>query len=179
MDVATKLLLLTSNRYLPTGCYDQSKYIKSKVSARENLFCVNSFRAIGLSLYSPENIGFPVFSGGIEKGQWHDMIITISNLNNLNNFFTLPLYNTSKMLWKLLRDIHDMFKPLQICEEKNRLNPSSCRNCTTQKMKFSIKDFFSKWDQIRSFLRIWPHLLKKYLTENFTFCAPLPLTDWE
>ena len=35
-------------------------------------------------------------------------------------------------------------------------------------MKFSIKDFFSKCDQIRSFLWIWSHLLKKYFTENFT-----------
>ena len=38
-------------------------------------------------------------------------------------------------------------------------------------MKFSIKDFFSKYKQIRSFLRIWPHLLKKSLMENFIFCA--------
>ena len=38
-------------------------------------------------------------------------------------------------------------------------------------MKFSIKDFFSKCNQIRSFLRIWSHLLKKSLMENFTFCA--------
>ena len=30
-----------------------------------------------------------------------------------------------------------------------------------QKMKFSIKDFFSKCDQIRRKLRIWSHLLKK------------------
>ena len=37
-------------------------------------------------------------------------------------------------------------------------------------MKFSIKDFFSKCDQIRSFLRIWSHLLKKSLMENFIFC---------
>ena len=35
--------------------------------------------------------------------------------------------------------------------------------------KFSIKDFFSKYDQIRSFLRIWSHLLKKSLMENFIF----------
>ena len=42
---------------------------------------------------------------------------------------------------------------------------------TTQKMKFSVKDFFSKRDQIRSFLRIWSHLLKKSLMENFVFCA--------
>ena len=38
-------------------------------------------------------------------------------------------------------------------------------------MKFSIKNFFSKCDQIRSFLQTWSHLLKKSLMENFTFCA--------
>ena len=35
---------------------------------------------------------------------------------------------------------------------------------TAQKMKFSITDFFSKWDKIR-------HLLKKSLKENFIFCV--------
>ena len=39
-------------------------------------------------------------------------------------------------------------------------------------MKFSIKDFFSKYVQIR-WLRIWSHLLKKSLMENFIFCAVL------
>ena len=33
-------------------------------------------------------------------------------------------------------------------------------------MKFSIKDFFSKWDQIRSFLWSWSRLLKKSLMET-------------
>ena len=42
---------------------------------------------------------------------------------------------------------------------------------TAQKMKFSIEDFSSKCVQIRSFLRIWSHLLKKSLMENFIFCA--------
>ena len=32
---------------------------------------------------------------------------------------------------------------------------------TAQKMKFSIKDFF----------RLWSHLLKKSLMENFIFCG--------
>ena len=45
------------------------------------------------------------------------------------------------------------------------------RVVTTQKMKFSIKDFFSKCDQIRRKLRIWSHLLKKSLMENLIFCA--------
>ena len=38
-------------------------------------------------------------------------------------------------------------------------------------MKFSIKDFFSKSDQIRRDLRIMSHLLEKFLMENFFFCA--------
>ena len=42
-----------------------------------------------------------------------------------------------------------------------------------QKIKFSIKEFFSKYDHIRSFLQIWSHLLKKSLMKNFTFCAAL------
>ena len=39
-----------------------------------------------------------------------------------------------------------------------------------QRKKFYIKDFFSKCDQIRRKLRIWSHLLKKSLMENFIFC---------
>ena len=42
---------------------------------------------------------------------------------------------------------------------------------TAQKMKFSIEDFFSKFDQIRRKLRIWSNLLKKSLMENFIFCV--------
>ena len=38
-------------------------------------------------------------------------------------------------------------------------------------MKFSIKDFLSKCDQIRSFLWIWSYLLNKSLMKNFIFCA--------
>ena len=48
-----------------------------------------------------------------------------------------------------------------------RLNVSS----TARKMKFSIKNFFSKCDQIHRKLRIWSHLLEKSLMENFIFCA--------
>ena len=47
------------------------------------------------------------------------------------------------------------------------------RGCTARKMKFPIKGFFSKYDQIRKKLRIWSHLLKKLLMENFIFCAVL------
>ena len=46
-----------------------------------------------------------------------------------------------------------------------------------QKM-FPIKDFFSKCDQIRSFLGIWLNLLKKSLIENFIFCTLTSLSCW-
>ena len=49
---------------------------------------------------------------------------------------------------------------------------------TAQKIKFSIKDFFSKCRQIHSFLRIWSHLLKKSLMENFFFfCSAFSLCN--
>ena len=43
--------------------------------------------------------------------------------------------------------------------------------CTSQKIKFSIKDLSSKCEQIRNFRRIWSHLVEKSLMENFIFCA--------
>ena len=45
---------------------------------------------------------------------------------------------------------------------------------TTQKIKFSIQGFFTKFDKIRRKLRIRSHLLKKSLMENFIFCAFFP-----
>ena len=48
------------------------------------------------------------------------------------------------------------------------------RHCT--KNGVSINDFFSKCDQICSFLRIWSHFLKKSLMENFIICTVRYLT---
>ena len=45
-------------------------------------------------------------------------------------------------------------------------------------MKFPIKEFFSKCDEIRSFQQIWSHLLKKSLMENFIFCAVIVAQNW-
>ena len=43
---------------------------------------------------------------------------------------------------------------------------------TTQKMRLSIKHFFSKCEHLRRKLQIWLHLLKKSLMENFVlFCS--------
>ena len=56
--------------------------------------------------------------------------------------------------------------------------PAKYRNSTAQKIKFCIKDFFTKCDQIRRKPRIWSHLLKKSLMENFIFCAVELLTGF-
>ena len=42
-------------------------------------------------------------------------------------------------------------------------------HCTVEKIKFSIKDFFSRCDRIRRKLQIRSHLLKKSLIGNFIF----------
>ena len=55
------------------------------------------------------------------------------------------------------------------CFITERISPREAD--TAQKMKFSLKDFFSKCDLIHRKLRIWSHLLKKSLMENFIFCA--------
>ena len=47
--------------------------------------------------------------------------------------------------------------------------------CT--KYDVSIKNFFSKCKQICRKLRIWSHLLKKSLMENFIFC-PVELREF-
>ena len=42
-----------------------------------------------------------------------------------------------------------------------------------QKLKFSFKDFFSKCDQIRSFIWIWSHLLNKILSGKLQFLCSI------
>ena len=65
---------------------------------------------------------------------------------------------------------------IQVLVVNGDQKPSFLWIITAQKMKFSIKDFFSKCDQIRSFLQIWSYLLKKSLMENFIFLKCM--TEW-
>ena len=55
------------------------------------------------------------------------------------------------------------------------LNPKSRKleltQITAQKMKFSVKDFFSKCEKIRRKLRICPHLLIKILNGKLFLCS--------
>ena len=72
--------------------------------------------------------------------------------------------------------LYDFFE--NTCHKLYHIWKDYCSSCTfvstlntAQKMKFSMKDFFSKCDQIRIFLWIWSNLLEKSLIENFIFCT--------
>ena len=83
-----------------------------------------------------------MFLGGTERDQWHKM----GWLNKKSlKYFT---WNQSLKLFERL-------------EIEN----------TAQKMKFSIRDFFSKCQQISSLLRICSHMLKESLMKNLIFRA--------
>ena len=79
-------------------------------------------------------------------------------LNILHNFKNFRIWSVSIMSRSVFYS----------CKRKRLLLAT---NFIEKKMKFSIKDFFTKCDQIRRKLRIWSHLLKKSLIENFIFCA--------
>ena len=83
------------------------------------------------------------------------VVIEISEL-------TLPSYIVFPWIYGLesLANGPTCFKKLE--------NPGCIQLHCTKKMKFSIKDFLSKCDQIRRKLRIWSHLM-----ENFIFSAVL------
>ena len=73
----------------------------------------------------------------------------------------------SVLIWRLKDDSNWSWKVLWRNWSSRNLG-----KITAQKMKFvSIKDFFSKCDQIRNFLLIWSCFLKKFLMENFIFGA--------
>ena len=59
----------------------------------------------------------------------------------------------------------------RVYKERALSNSPLTEDCTStaHKMKFSVKDFFSKCDQIRKFLQTWSLVLKKSLMENFIF----------
>ena len=79
----------------------------------------------------------------------------------------------------ILSSVKRITKQILVIAKLNETKYLVLRSCvydmtfsnTAQKMKFSIKDFFSKYDQIRRKMRIWSHLLKKSLMENFILCA--------
>ena len=76
----------------------------------------------------------------------------------------------TKVKWKKWRNYQNYENPFSIVKKNiiKQLIYALLICNIAQKVKFSIKDFFSKCDQI---LWIWSHLLKKFLMENFIFCT--------
>ena len=86
------------------------------------------------------------------------------------------IYYTTLLLYYIILLINCIFSadfPGVESLWKHTVSAEFRENCTNteQKMKFSIKDFFSKCDQIHRKLQIWSYLLKKSLMESFIFCA--------
>ena len=104
---------------------------------------------------------------------------------NESLMFTSSLFTTVKTFLMFLRCVLQKInsfiyvancfpqKLVVICMRKTtNIVAFFCQKLTgSTKQKVSIKGFFSKYDQIRSFLEIWSYLLKKALMENFIFCA--------
>ena len=118
-----------------------------------------------LKNFSPDNQSAIAYLYGFVMGK---LLITISYSCFIKDFLSLTRKNIHPFGVFLIifpcfdRDDLFLFK-LAICE--------FFLLTLHKKMRFSVKDFFSKYDQIRSFLRIWSHLLKKSIMENFIFCA--------
>ena len=56
-------------------------------------------------------------------------------------------------------------------QSNEQIAPLSWSLSMAQKMKFCIRDFYNKCNQVNNFTRIWSHLPKKSLMENFIFSA--------
>ena len=70
---------------------------------------------------------------------------------------------------KVLKRFKSCSRLARICDGEKFWQWFRLEISTAQKMKFFIKGFFSKCDQIHRKLQIWLHLLKKSLMENFFF----------
>ena len=87
----------------------------------------------------------------------------VKEFNKLVNNFD-PMSSISSFNQLLIKCFWNLLRITEIAKDRGVFT-------TAQKMKFSIKDFFSKRGQIHGFLRIWSHSLKKPLMENLIFCV--------
>ena len=121
--------------------------------------------------FSIKNIWWKYLPKSINFMRWLTVTITFS-IWNLRQ--SSGLGSVTEKSWKIY------FTILLVFFRKNILWMAACNanynifarcNMFGQTWFTSGKYFFSKCEQICSFLGIWSHLLKKSLMENFIFCA--------
>ena len=97
----------------------------------------------------------------VGKGCYVSQVANNSNYSKASNK-TLAFQNLSRFSENVVNSFSGKF-----------IIKTMIRQCSRHltKMKFSIMDFFSKCDHIRSFLPILSHLKKKFLKENLIFRA--------
>ena len=98
-------------------------------------------------------------------------------LISLNTFLPIYQIHLQEQRWGWCEEDKAKRSPKKAIHSAMNMWNVNAELPTTQKMKFSIKDFFSKCELILSFLRIWSHLLKKSLKENFIFYAVRFIAD--
>ena len=88
--------------------------------------------------------------------------------------FSSGWFPETRVLGLILKSTGEVNKHWRTITNRTKSESSwaiAIKTVTAQKMKFSIKDFFSKCDQIRRKLRIWSYLVKKSLMKNFILSA--------
>ena len=105
----------------------------------------------------------------LKKGTLRSLKIISSRILHVHEFmFQLICDSKLKTLLKMNSfSVLRLFSKFELAYIINFKFSEPALTSTAQKLKFSIKDFFSKYDQICHFLRIWSHLVKKSLVENF------------
>ena len=144
--------------------YCNSLFKKRKLS--ENIFIWWSSDSNWLygSRYSRMDLVKFVEDNLLKNLKWHGLLRQTISLKFFNRL------SSTNFNWS----IFEYLDPYLNETERSKVG-EGCQSgiCTAQKMKFSIKYFSGKCEQIRRKLRICSHLLEKYLMENFIFCAVL------
>ena len=106
-------------------------------------------------------------NGAVNRGSIFLRVISVIQVSNIKqiNFIEIDKEDVRNFSDKELKSLG--------LNKRGHLICLKCFSIDCTKMKFPIKDFFSKCEEINIFLRIWSHLLKKSLMENFIFCAVL------
>ena len=128
-------------------------------------------------MFSSFHLSIPANANKISK--IHILILQLQTSQEIKKLYVPPVWSTLKFFVSFVRILkfllhksssvgikHPYIKECYLtCLQKS--TSTYVQPHSTKKMKFSIKDFFSK------FLRIWTHCLKKFLIKLHFLCSNL------